>query len=985
MIGKIISHYKIIEKLGQGGMGVVYKAEDVKLKRMVALKFLPTELTDDVDSKQRFIQEAQAASSLDHPNICTIYEINETKYKQLFIVMAFYDGETLKEKLARGPLATESVVDIAKQIAAGLAKAHEKGITHRDIKPGNIIITKEGVAKILDFGLAKLAGQTHHTKTGATLGTAAYMSPEQALGSTVDHRTDIWSLGALLYEMLTGQQPFIAEFDQAIIYRIVHHEPPSIGDCRQDLPPELCRITQKAMAKPVDERFQSMREISTYLERIKDKPYSEMHSPVVKNRMRRAKWLLPAAALISLCGWGIVESRIFQHTFTPEPKTIAVISFANLTGDPAYDYLCDAIPNLLISSLEQSPYLRVTTWERLYDLLKQKGRADVSFIDAGLGFDLCRMDGVQAIVMGRINKAGNIFITEANVMDVMDKTLIKSTTVRGNGKESILKTQIDELAYSIAKSMGLSKGSMDKSQTKIVDVTTSSMEAYKFFLRGKMDFERWLFADAQHYLEKAVQIDSNFASAYLYLGIAYSRMANSRQQRAAIEKAKKLSGKVTEKERLMIAAITAPTRDSTAALWQEMIRKYPKEKEAYVGLSSCYRVAGEPLQAIKFLEKATALDPNYGRAWSLMAYPYADLGQHDKALECFKKYSAAFPGDADPYDSIAGLYFHTGQLQPAIANYQEALSIRPDHFSIFKLAYVYAIQEEYSETMKWLDRYIDFKPPGEYIETVYLMRGFYNFWLGKLDNALQDFHFCEHLSDKGGYEYFCDQSYWLSAWAYAAKADFNMARKIFYNWTDRRSKKLPNNQPYYHIIAPLYTGLVDLQQGRNDSANAKGVVIDSLFNNYEKPPRILKYLVTFYRAELLLKKNRPLQAIAMYERPMGITDASKGSGMTVVFVFDENEPFIADALARAWQQHGDLNKAIAEYEKLTDPNASKRNLLLVHPLYHYRLAKLYEQTGEHEKAIARYQKFLQIWQHADKELPEPGEARSRLARLIKRK
>jgi len=269
MIGKTISHYKIIEKLGQGGMGVVYRAEDVKLKRMVALKFLPTELTDDAESKQRFIQEAQAASSLDHPNICTIYEINETKNKQMFIVMAYYDGETLKEKLTGGLLPMKIVIDIAIQIAAGLAKAHEKGIIHRDIKPANIMLTQEGMVKILDFGLAKLVGQSRHTRSGFTPGTAAYMSPEQALGSAVDHRTDIWSLGALLYEMLTGRQPFIAEFDQAIIYRIVNHEPQPINDYRQDLPPGLCSITEKAMAKAVDKRFQSMLEISADLEQIK--------------------------------------------------------------------------------------------------------------------------------------------------------------------------------------------------------------------------------------------------------------------------------------------------------------------------------------------------------------------------------------------------------------------------------------------------------------------------------------------------------------------------------------------------------------------------------------------------------------------------------------------------------------------------------------------------------------------------------------------
>jgi serine/threonine protein kinase len=236
-----ISHYKILEKLGSGGMGDVYKAEDTKLKRMVALKFLPPELTRDQEAKNRFVHEAQAASSLDHSNICTIYEIDETEDGQMFIAMACYEGETLKKKIERGPLPVDEAIDIVLQIAQGLSKAHEKGIMHRDIKPANILITEDGHVKIIDFGLAKLTGQTRLTKTGMTMGTVAYMSPEQARGETVDHRTDIWSLGVVLYEMITAQSPFKGEYEQAVLYSILHEEPVPLTTLRPDVPEALAR------------------------------------------------------------------------------------------------------------------------------------------------------------------------------------------------------------------------------------------------------------------------------------------------------------------------------------------------------------------------------------------------------------------------------------------------------------------------------------------------------------------------------------------------------------------------------------------------------------------------------------------------------------------------------------------------------------------------------------------------------------------------
>ncbi|MGB6865548.1 MAG: serine/threonine-protein kinase, partial [Candidatus Aminicenantaceae bacterium] len=261
----IAGKYRILGELGRGGMGTVYKAMDIRLKRSVALKFLPPELTRDEEAKERFVQEAQAASALDHPNICTIYEIDETEDNQMFISMACYEGESLKEKIEKKSLRADEVIDIARQIAEGLSKAHKQGIIHRDIKPANIMITEDGVAKIVDFGLAMLSGQVRLTRTGTTLGTAAYMSPEQVLGEEVDHRTDIWSLGVVLYEMLTGQLPYRGDQMQGVVHSILNTEPEPISSLRSDIPYHIEQVVSKSLEKEKKRRFQKTEEVISAL------------------------------------------------------------------------------------------------------------------------------------------------------------------------------------------------------------------------------------------------------------------------------------------------------------------------------------------------------------------------------------------------------------------------------------------------------------------------------------------------------------------------------------------------------------------------------------------------------------------------------------------------------------------------------------------------------------------------------------------------
>jgi serine/threonine protein kinase len=320
MVGQTISHYRILEKLGEGGMGVVYKAEDRKLKRKVALKFLPSNLMYAPEAKKRFLLEAQAAAALEHPNICNIFEIAEAE-EQVFMVMSWVDGQNLKEKIDSGPIKINEILKIIVQAAEGLQEAHEKGTVHRDIKSANIMIDRKNQVKILDFGLAKLKDQTGLTRTGSRLGTAAYMSPEQAQGDHVDHRTDIWSLGVVLYEMLTGQFPFKGDSQQAVIYSILNREPEPVSSLRADVPVELERITNKALSKDPSERYQHAYDLVVDLRELL--PFSDpLKSKVIYKVKPQRKWVIITSAIIIFLLAAGVGFLLIKQTQAPFPGKI---------------------------------------------------------------------------------------------------------------------------------------------------------------------------------------------------------------------------------------------------------------------------------------------------------------------------------------------------------------------------------------------------------------------------------------------------------------------------------------------------------------------------------------------------------------------------------------------------------------------------------------------------------------------------------------
>ena len=720
-------------------MGIVYKAQDLNLDRFVALKFLPPTFSLDEETKQRFIHEAKAASALQHQNICTIHEIDETYDGQLFICMDCYEGETLRKKIKSGLLKIDEAVEISIQVSQGLSAAHEKGIIHRDIKPANIFITDRNELKILDFGLAKNSAYTQITKLNSTKGTIAYISPEQAQGKEATHQSDIWSLGVVIYEMLTGRLPFEGDIDQVIIYSILDKEPEKITSLNPEIPLELENIVSKALEKKPESRYQNIEEMLADLMSFKNKSSGLNSGQFISKRKGKSKRLKTAiistlTVFVATVVFYFIKPNFFSGLKNDIPISIAVISFENQTGDSSYNYLQNAIPNLLITNLEQAEYLHVTTWERMHDLLKQIGKGEVEVIDKDLAFELCRMDGIDAIVLGSFIKAGDVFVTDVKVLDASSKKLLKSTNTRSEGLASILESQIDYLSDEIVKGIGLSARDIESVKLRIADVSTKSMEAYKYFLNGRELYDKNYNDDACKQLEKAIELDSTFALAHLYLAWVYGNLRFVAKEEKAFEKAKAFSERATEKERLYIEAYYAGRIESLPEkrfnILKLMAQKFPKEKRVYISLGFQYRMRQMYEETIINFNEALELDPEFSNAYNFLAYTYAEMGNYKKAIEYFKRYASLSPGDANPFDSMGDLYFKLGELDNAIAKFKEALKIKPGFDSGYRIAYLYALKEDYTEAMKWLDNFITSNPsPGKKAQG-YQWKGIYYLLLG---------------------------------------------------------------------------------------------------------------------------------------------------------------------------------------------------------------------------------------------------------------
>jgi len=972
MVGQTISHYRIIEKLGEGGMGVVYLAHDTKLDRAVALKFLPTHLTATETEKARFLNEAKAAGQLNHPNVCVIHEIQD-QGEHPFIVMEYVAGQTIHERVKDDDmLPIDKVVNYAIQIADALQAAHETDIVHRDIKSDNIMITAKDRVKVMDFGLAKLKGTTRLTKSASTVGTLAYMAPEQIQGHDVDARSDIFSFGAVLFEMLTGKLPFKGDYEAALMYEILNEQPQSAESLRSDIPSELIHIINRSLEKDPNDRYQSVSDLLIDLRRLKrdstkvsrpamsatevSKPYqarsatSEIFPAQQKSKLRLPLIIAGATLIIILVFMGILFFS-GDETTSKERIPIAVIDFVNQTNETELD----GLSGMLITALEQSRRLAVITRSRMFDILDQMGKKDIDRIDELLGSQICKQANIGAMVVASIRKFGKLYTIDLKVVDPKKNEYLFTAKEEAEGQESI-PSMLDNLSEKTRIGLKERVAQVKESRQNVASLTTTNLEAFQHFFQGEQLINQLKFDESIEEFKRAVSLDSTFAQAYYRLAYAESwQNDNEVLQKNHLERALKFINKMPERERYLVRAtneIIDNDYKAGVAILKEMEKIYPDDKEMLYNIGDWSYHLDEYTTAVTYFDKTLKIAPNHQRALQHLTWTYRDMENHNKMLMTAKRY-VAFSGSGESYQLLAEAHIQLDQLEQGIATLKQARDLFPDNYRITEsIADLYTYLNLYAKAEEELKKLVEKNQSSKVKHAGYDNLAEFYPYMGKYRQAL-------NYADKG-----INLSWQNGDTTHALISHNRKATLLLLGWNDpekawkEAEKTFPFNK---NISSNPYWGSLTF---------------------------VLVYRGNYTEA-LNISKDFPLKW--QYQLIRSIIYNLKGDEKNAKVLSDssfQNNPDFANTFllytrAECQYDNGLYDDALTSLKKLPALNSNYAGYRSAYyPKSVHLMGKIFEKKGDIDNAVKSYEKFLDLWKDADEDLPDMIDAKKRYARLV---